>query len=149
MRIQLNLIQTDAISAEEYLEALFKQQNDRPSLGQLALELGFLTTQQVREILHIQSEGQSRRFGEIAMSLGMIKRTQLAELLMEQLEREKPIQNYLEEICNCSPEEIRACLALQRNTRKPILVYSDDDKNQSNQPKETPELKKQTDRVLC
>ncbi len=134
MRIQPNVIQTGAISAEQYLEALDKQQNDRPSLGQLALELGFLSTQQVREILQIQSEGHVSRFGEIALSMGMIQRTQLAELLMEQLEREKPIQFYLEEICDCSPEEIRASLAKQRATKKPILVYNSDETKETKAP---------------
>lgn len=134
MKIQPNIIQTGVISAEQYLEALHRQQNDRPSLGQLALELGFLTTQQVREILHIQSEGHVSRFGEIALSMGMMHRTQLAELLMEQLEREKPIQVYLEQICHCSSEEIRASLAKQRATKKPILVYNLNETKESELP---------------
>lgn len=105
MKPELELIRSGAISAEQYIEALERQQAETSPLGQVAIEEGVLSPRDVFEILHTQRLYQDRRFGDLAVQLGKLKRPDVALLLLEQLEQRRPILQHLVELGALSSEE--------------------------------------------
>ena len=109
MDFELALVRSGEVPAEQYVEALILQQEERLPLGQIALETGVLSVRQVREILQAQGDTQER-FGEVALAKGYIDRRDLAELLMVQNERQRPILKHLVELGALSKEQARMAM---------------------------------------
>ena len=94
MRFGIFLVQRGIVSADQFVEAVSRQMQDRVSLGQLAMESKMLSKSHVLHILSVQADEQ-KRFGQIALNLGYLSKEQLAELLLEQDERLQPISKIL------------------------------------------------------
>ena len=110
MDFEIALVRSGLVDADVYVEALSRQQSERPPLGQIALETGALSARQVREVLQAQSDSAQARFGELALSIGMLDRRDLAELLMIQNERQKPLVSHLVELGALTEEQARAAI---------------------------------------
>lgn len=80
--VQRNLLEIPVVS-----RALLECPPQTARIGELAIERGNLTSDQVDQILQNQ-EGSEQRFGELAISLGMLDQAQLIQLLI--LQHESP-----------------------------------------------------------
>ena len=74
------------VSAEQIVEASIRQSDKRIPLGRLALECKKLTFKQVSQVLEAQSE-EGKRFGQLAVQLGFLSKEDVAHLLMVQNDR--------------------------------------------------------------
>jgi hypothetical protein len=117
MQFAVFLVDNGVITCEDFFEALKLQMHSRPQLGALAIELHVLTCRQVFSILRVQCDEPNQLFGEIAVRLGYLTQQQLTELLEEQTARLAPLGDILVEHGFLSPEvaevqyaEFRRCL---------------------------------------
>ena len=108
MQLELALVQTGVISADDYVEALTRRDQERPALGQVAIEEGMLTATEVLNVLRRQHANPLRRFGELAVELGYLDNRQVAALLMQQQERERPVIDHLVELGRLSREQAQS-----------------------------------------
>lgn len=108
MDLELSLVRSGVISAEDYVEAVTRRDEERPPLGQLAIEEGVLRPRQVLELLRLQHGSPSRRFGEVAIEQGYLRTEQVATLLMHQQERQRPVIDHLVELGRLSIEQAEA-----------------------------------------
>lgn len=98
MNPELALIRRGVITADEYVEALLRRENERPRMGQVAIEEGLLTARQVLDILAQQYAHPGRRFGEIAIEIGELTEAQVEDLLLAQEGRQRPVFDHLIEM---------------------------------------------------
>lgn len=105
MDAELALIRSGVISAEDYVEAISRREDERPRLGQVAIEEGALAARQVLDILTQQYAHPERRFGEIAIENGYLEPDQVQHLVVEQQQRQRPVLDHLVELGSLSPEE--------------------------------------------
>ncbi|HEV8720888.1 MAG TPA: chemotaxis protein CheX [Candidatus Binatia bacterium] len=76
------LLEKGRITSQQLLDALECQKEITEAIGVMALERGFLTTEQIK---HVQQQKKTnQRFGEIAVALGFLTQARLDELLDEQ-----------------------------------------------------------------
>jgi hypothetical protein len=97
MQFAMYLVDNGVISCEEFFEALKLQVNTRPQLGALAIETRRLTFRQVFSILRTQCDEPNTMFGELAVRLGYLTDQDVAQLLTEQASRALPIVEVLVE----------------------------------------------------
>ncbi len=90
----LYLVESEAITANQFVSAIQRQQESRRPIGELLLRQGLMTMKQVFAVLSQQSESQAR-FGEIAIENGFINRNQLSHILMEQAEKGESLSEIL------------------------------------------------------
>ena len=88
------LVDQQAITSEQFTDAIRARLNDKVPLGQLALRRRKLSMSQVFDILRMQS-GKPAPFGKLAMEAGYLSEPQLAELLYYQSEHETPLTRLL------------------------------------------------------
>ena len=88
-------------------DALSTLREDSVPLGRLALEAGYITMQEILDILNLQS-GSSRRFGEIAVSLGYMEPENISELLEIQASRRRRLSDVLVELGAIRESELNA-----------------------------------------
>ena len=103
---ELALVRHGLITADDYVEALFRRDNERPRMGQVAIEEGLLTARQVLDILNQQYARPGRRFGEIAIETGGLSQAQIDDLLDAQKGRQRPVIDHLIEMGCVTPEDI-------------------------------------------
>lgn len=108
MQLELALVQSGVISADDYVEAITRRDQERPPLGQIAIEEGLLSAIQVLDILRVQRSNPTRRFGDLAVQKGFLETRQVASLLMVQKERERPVIEHLVELGSLSAEQARS-----------------------------------------
>ena len=77
------LVETGKITKEQLIDVINKQDSVRVKLGLLAVSEGLMTTQQAEEVGLMQAE-QDKRFGDIAVDLGYLTQDQVARLLKKQ-----------------------------------------------------------------
>ncbi len=82
-----------------FAESIAWQRIQRPAVGRIAVQLGFLTPADVAEILWLRrSEGAQREpFGEYAVRRGRLTPFQLLAILGQQLRLQRPIGQYFVE----------------------------------------------------
>ena len=80
------------ISYQALIEALLWQRRQRPMLGTIATQWGWLNETQVKRI--VRHLGQSRRFGKKAMDLGLLSPLQVDSLLRYQQGRQERLGQY-------------------------------------------------------
>jgi len=97
MDIELELVRSGTVPAEAFVEAIARQREERPPLGQLAIEEGLLSSREAFELLRLL-RGSGRRFGELAVERGALTRLQVAELLLLQADRQRPLVDHLMEL---------------------------------------------------
>ncbi|QDT68332.1 hypothetical protein MalM25_12540 [Planctomycetes bacterium MalM25] len=105
MQIEIALVQTGVISADDYVAALARRDQERPPLGQVAIEQGMMAATHVLDVLRLQHTDPTRRFGELAVEKGYLDSHQVATLLMQQLEKQRPVIEHLVELGRLSREQ--------------------------------------------
>ena len=105
MELELSLVRSGLVSADDYVEALGRREEERPPLGQVAIEEGLLGVRQVLDIIRTQHTAPDRKFGEVAVEKGYLTTSQVATLLMLQQERQRPVIDHLVELGRVSYEE--------------------------------------------
>lgn len=74
------------VTAEQIVEASIVQNDRRIPLGKLALETKKMSVKQVAKVLNAQTE-EGKRFGQLAVQLGFLTDQDVAYLLMVQNDR--------------------------------------------------------------
>jgi hypothetical protein len=105
VELELSLVRSGLVSADDYVEALGRREEERPPLGQVAIEEGLLGVRQVLDVIRTQHVEPERRFGEVAVDKGYLTTSQVATLLMLQQERQRPVIDHLVELGRVSYEE--------------------------------------------
>ena len=105
MELELSLVRSGLVSADDYVEALGRREEERLPLGQVAIEEGLLGVRQVLDVIRTQHLQSDRKFGEVAVEKGYLTTSQVATLLMLQQERQRPVIDYLVELGRLSYEE--------------------------------------------
>lgn len=90
------LVRTGRISRDTMVEAVRWQRRQRPSVGRLAVEAGFLTDEQVWEVLHERRRAQafSERFVEFAARRGYLSQSQAQTVVRKQEKMHRRIGEY-------------------------------------------------------
>ena len=83
MFLEVSLVRRGIITAEQFVQAVEWQLDQRPRLGRLALESGKLTMKQVFAVLEEQTDND-KPFGETAVELGFLTKRQVNNLLKQQ-----------------------------------------------------------------
>jgi hypothetical protein len=104
-----------------FVEAITWQRAQRPPLGRIAVDFGFLRQEHVAEILEHRRRdaAQGTPFGEYALGRGYVTSFQLLAMLGQQLRMQRPIGEYFVErghIDATDVDEIRARL-MRHNLR--------------------------------
>ena len=84
------LIDQGEVDASHVREALDLMEDANPTLGELAVNLGFMTTRQTVEVSAAQ-RSRDLVFGDMAIELGMISHDQLVEIVQKQRANRLPI----------------------------------------------------------
>ncbi|MBT6583294.1 MAG: hypothetical protein HON77_03225, partial [Gammaproteobacteria bacterium] len=86
MHFSTYLLDNEFVTADELESALREQQTLRPTLGQLAMERGWISRKGIFQILTSQNETsqKGKRFGDIAVGLDLLTDLQVAELVLAQ-----------------------------------------------------------------
>jgi hypothetical protein len=94
----------------ELVAAIAWQRSQRPPLGRIAVDFGFLAPDDVGVILERRREAAANGvpFGEWAVRLGYLSSFQLLAALGQQLRRQRPIGQFFVERGVVEPEEIDA-----------------------------------------
>ena len=77
------LCEKGIITGGQFAEAVREQLSRRPILGLLAMREGKLTMKQSREILSAQADAMEKPFGQLAVELGFLTREELVHLVVE------------------------------------------------------------------
>ena len=88
------LVKEDKLSAEDFVEAVWRHFKSRPPLGEVAVKEGYLTMSEIFTTLNRQAE-QGTPFGETAVQLGFLSTEQLASILLKQEEMAMPVEQLL------------------------------------------------------
>lgn len=102
------------ITGEQLAQALKLQLANRPLLGNLAMREGKITANQFMKIIMAQANSQSRSFGSIAVELGFLTQNDVADLLILQSGSVPPLSTFLVEMGVITQEEKCRELALAR-----------------------------------
>lgn len=111
------------ITYQHLVDGLDRQRRQRPPLGDIAVQQGWLTRDQVRSIL--RQRGHSRRFGKTAVDLGYLRTRQVEALLAHQRSRQQRLgQIFVEKGLMTRTEACRLAHGLeQHNTRLRNAVF--------------------------
>lgn len=115
MKFGLHLKKKGVITAEQLVAAIDYQHSREPPVGQLAMEEGSLSAQQVFKILRSQSDVPHERFGEVAVSMGMLTPAQLQRLLMIQWQRKPSLIDALVQLQILSQARVEKELSAYRD----------------------------------
>lgn len=77
------LLSRNAITKEQLIHAMQKKSSEHIKLGTLAIHAGYMTANEVDQIVIMQTH-QDKRFGELAVREGYLTEIQVAELLKQQ-----------------------------------------------------------------
>ncbi len=102
------------ITGEQLAQALKLQLDDRPLLGNLAMREGKINANQFMKIIMAQANSQSLSFGTIAVELGFLTPDDVSQLLILQSESVPPLSAFLIKIGAITQEQKRRELALAR-----------------------------------
>jgi len=120
MHFGLYLTEKGILSSEQFIEVLKCQLTSRPLLGAIAIETGKLSTKQVFYILRAQTEAHDQLFGELAVELGFLTDEDVADLILRQSMRVRPMQQLISELGFVSPEELHGYLPGFHSQDRPL-----------------------------
>jgi hypothetical protein len=108
LRLAEYLYYSGRVSWTELVEAIAWQRGQRPPLGRIAVDFGFLSPDDVGVILERRREAAANGvpFGEWAVRHGFLTSFQLLAALGQQLRRQRPIGGFFVERGLLEPEEI-------------------------------------------
>lgn len=113
------LFYSGIVSWKTYIRALLWQRRQRPLLGQIAMDWGLLTLQDIREILSARQLGE--KFGESAVRQGYLKAYNLLALLGKQRRLQSRFGEYFLQNGWFTKEQIEAfCKMQQHHNRKAL-----------------------------
>lgn len=98
MELELSLVQSGLVSAEDFVEAVSRREDERPPLGQIAIEEGLMGVRQVLDVIRTQRGASGRLFGEVAIEKGYLSSDDVARLLALQQQRQRPVIQHLVEL---------------------------------------------------
>lgn len=78
------LLNKQAVSTEQLIDAIKKLSDARIKLGTLAMHSGLMSAEEVDEVCFLQTR-EDKRFGEIAVERGYLNKDQVEELLESQI----------------------------------------------------------------
>ncbi len=105
MELELALVRSGLVTADDYVDALGRREEERLPLGQLAIEEGLLGVRQVLDVIRTQHHQPGQRFGEVAVEMGYLTAAEVAALLVVQQQRQRPLIDYLVELGHISYED--------------------------------------------
>jgi hypothetical protein len=99
LRLAEFLYYSGKVGWRDFVSAIAWQRAQRPAVGRIAMEFGFLDHRQVLEILERRRRLDAGRppFGEVAVREGFLSSFQLLALLGQQLRLQRPIGQYFVE----------------------------------------------------
>jgi hypothetical protein len=99
LRLAEFLYYSGRVPWQEFVGAIAWQRKQRPPVGRIAVDFGFLSRGDVTEILERRRRegGSTEPFGEFAVRRGYITPFQLLALLGQQLRLQRPIGRYFVE----------------------------------------------------
>ena len=115
MQFGLYMVRNGMLDCEQFVHALEQQLASRPQLGSLAIETGKLSVKQVFQILRLQCDAPGELFGELAVNLGFITEEELAGLIFLQSVRQQPMSEIIIENGVASESEVQESLTNYRN----------------------------------
>jgi hypothetical protein len=95
MHFGLYLKNKGVISAEQLVSAIETQHKSLVPIGQLALEEGIISPREIFDVLRAQREEPTMRFGDLAVEMGLVTRDDVMRLLMLQSDRKSAIADIL------------------------------------------------------
>ncbi|MBX3432628.1 MAG: hypothetical protein KF847_04855 [Pirellulales bacterium] len=95
MNFGMYLVREGRLTSDEFFALLELQIASRPQLGTLAIETGRLSVRQVFQVLRCQCESTSRMFGEVAVELGFLTEEDVAVLVYQQSQRSASLPELL------------------------------------------------------
>jgi hypothetical protein len=117
------LVDRDAVTPEQVLDALDEQRKASSFVGRVAVEGGFMTVSQVLEVLERQALlGPGNRFGELAVELGHIDAHECRLILTTQQETHLPLGEVLVRRGSISRKKMIELLADFVELRRPGTV---------------------------
>lgn len=111
------LLHKKIIKAEQLLKAIDMQINSNFSLGDLAIDKGYLKPLEAEKI-NIEQQSTDRRFGEIAIDQGHLSGEQLEDLLREQKARHIYLGEALVKLGFLEQDTLDKELSLHRNAQQ-------------------------------
>ena len=95
LRLAEFLYYSGRVGWQDFVAAVAWQRTQRPAVGRIAVDFGFLERFEVAEILERRrAEGVRQPFGEFAVRHGYLTPFQLLALLGQQLRLQQPIGRY-------------------------------------------------------
>lgn len=113
------LFYSGIVSWKTYIRALLWQRRQRPLLGQIAMECGLLTLQDIRAILAARQLGE--KFGESAVRQGYLKAYNLLALLGKQRRLQARFGEYFLQNGWFTKEQVDAFYKLQQRHNRKVL----------------------------
>jgi hypothetical protein len=95
MQFGLYLKNKGVISAEQLVDALEAQMKWMVPIGQLALEEGMMSARDIFMVLQEQKKYPNMHFGDLAIEMGLLTRDDVMRLLMIQADRKRPLAKIL------------------------------------------------------
>lgn len=105
MLFEISLVRKGIVTADDFVRALEMQIELRQPIGRICLEQKRLTMNQLFLVL-AEGTGQKLPFGEIAIQLGFLTREDLAEMLLVQSERTPTLSECLVQAGALDGEEL-------------------------------------------
>ena len=111
------LLKARLVSWKTLAQAVAWQQAQRPRLGELAIESGFLTREQVKEVLETRRRKGELHvlFADYAVTMGLLTQFQQMILVGRQRRMQRPIGQYFVENNLLSKDELNKALRAHRN----------------------------------
>lgn len=106
------LFYNNIITLQTLFDAVIWQRKQRPSFGQIAMEWGILSHDDIQSILRKRKHRE--KIGEYALRNGYITQFQYMAILGKQRQMQKPLGQYFIEKNILSPEELEKYVDLQK-----------------------------------
>ncbi|MCA9217759.1 MAG: hypothetical protein KDB27_32040 [Planctomycetales bacterium] len=103
------------ITGDQFAEAVREQLSRRPLLGAIAIQSGKLSVKQVMRVFTVQADDLEKAFGELAIELGFLTEEDLAQLLLEQANSAPQLSEILVETGALTREQMLDELAQYRS----------------------------------
>jgi hypothetical protein len=102
------LVERGIINADEFYRAFKAQLASRPQLGMLAMRRRLLSVSQVFHVLGAQCDSPSELFGDLAVRLGFLTSNDVTELLREQSDLMTPFADIVVDLGILDSDQVEA-----------------------------------------
>ena len=112
------LYKSSVITGDQFAQVVTTQLDRQPLIGQVAVKEKALKPQQLLRVLEVQSEDHDRSFGNIALDLGYLTEQQLSHLVVKQAQSVDTTAQILVELGIFSQERMELELEKARHDMK-------------------------------